>query len=1349
LKKRINKIMAVLLVFALSFSNQFSGDADSSGTTIAPVVTAEAATMSDAIGEYVLNIGSEYYRQTSEVSVDRNMTVQLMYVDSTGTVLPITVTSGSSISIEWNVVDDNNIVTNTVFTATGISKNTSGILNYCNLVIQGIGYSNLAVQVTIVDSADNSTTYLDYSWKLVVNLAIDSDNLESDASVYNGDYGLSYAFSTDKAKNTLLLAGPEVLNDADTTNDVYNKYLLMLKKASLVYTYTDSGGNTVVLDNYSTETDIEGSSTLRNLLEEKIVWTTSDSTVATVQYGVIQGVGAGRAEITATTASEDGLSEQSLTITVVVLPSGYLYDSTQTSQAYVTDFSQALSGNSFTIITNAADATNLVWTVHNKDANGSVIWSSKSSATADEMDVSIYDTSGAAYFDNVQSGTYYVTVRVSDDYAENNTMIGMFSFTVIVPVTIASGPIYMNVGDVFDIVDNSSLPDSSWYNYTSADVGIASVLNGVITAEGYGTTTITLNRIDDSGYEDFFDTANIDTYVPVTKTISVMVIDSIYLNNSSATMYTGSTLNLIAYTTNNKVVTWTSSNTSVATVASNGTVTALTTGTAIITAKQVIGGVTKTATCRITVKQSVTSITLSPSTDSIAVGENLTINATVTPSLNNVSLKWVSSNPAIVSLASTGDLSATVTGIAGGTAVITAINQDNVVVGSCLLTVYEEITGITLSQTSATVSLSDGRFQLFATILPTTAENQEVIWTSTDSAVATVSKGMVTLKSSGKTSIVATSKTDSSIYAICNVTVLTSVTGITLDTSSLDMYLGETYRLSYVIKPTSASDASVTWTTSNKSVVTVDSTGLVSAKGVGTAVILVKTVDGGYVATCTVNVGSLATAVKFDVTKLTLNIDDYYYLETTLTPANTTQTTISFSSDDTSIAIVSKKGKVTGVGVGSTVIFAKTMTGSVAYCTVNVLQPVASIALSDSEISIDVKERYELSAIFTPSDVDNSNVTWSSSDTSIATVDKYGFVTGVAGGTAIITATAEDGGYKDFCIVTVNESVTDITLSDQFYKLGLGDTYRLTATVTGNTATDKGVVWTSSNKSIVTVDQYGRIKGIKLGSATITCSAADGSGAEDTCEVTVVRLVTNIDLDVSYITLVQGKSYAVTATVYPSNASFVDPIWTSSDENVAIVDQNGVITALNAGDSVVRAEADDTGGAYAICYVHVIAPVSATSISISESEVVMSPGETKTVAISLVPANTTETYMWTSDNNAVASVDSTTGKITANDIGTANITIMTESGRKGTINVFVVGLSRTSIELQQYTSLLLRLQVDGSGSTNYTVRWDVDNQEIATVTNGNVVAKAVGTTTVYAVVNGRRLACKVTVVKIK
>lgn len=337
----------------------------------------------------------------------------------------------------------------------------------------------------------------------------------------------------------------------------------------------------------------------------------------------------------------------------------------------------------------------------------------------------------------------------------------------------------------------------------------------------------------------------------------------------------------------------------------------------------------------------------------------------------------------------------------------------------------------------------------------------------------------------------------------------------------------------------------------------------------------------------------------------------------------------------------------------------------------------------------------------------------------------------------------------DFCVVTVVEEVTTVVLDTHFYKLGLNSSYQLTATVSGEKATNKNVVWSSSDPDIVAVDDKGRITGVELGYATVTCEAADGSGASDVCEVRVCKLVTDIQLDVSYITLIQGKSYELHAKVEPDDATYPDPIWTSDNTEIAIVSSKGVITALNPGNTIIHATANDSGEVSAICYVNVIKPVMATNISVSESEIVMSPGENRTVAIALVPNNTTETVTWSSDNTAVATVDPETGLITAKEIGSANINILTESGRKGTIKVFVVGLSRTYVELQQYTNLLLKLEVDGSGSKNFTVRWDVDNQNIATVQNGHVTAKALGTTTVYAVVNGRRLSCVVKVVKIK
>jgi len=1316
------------------------GDAGSStnpdGATDEPVFDASMA------GQYVINVGSEYYRETSEITVNGDMTLQLMHVDQLGNPKPIEVAKGASINITWVSVDDGSD-TSTVFEVEGVDKTGSNIKSFCNIKVKGVGYNNLSVEVYTKD-AEGNEAFLQLSWKLHVALAVDNKNLTFDAGEDNGEYGLRYGLNTDKIMDTLQISGPEVVG---TEKEKYNKYLLMLKRKDLIYTYKNGAGETVELNNFSTENDIEQNANLRAMLSEKVVWTTSNSDVATVKYGVITGQGAGTAVITATTYSDDHLSERSVSITVVVKPSAKVLGVTD---KFESECKAKVNASSFTIQTNAKAASELVWTVRNKDEKGNILWSNAQAIVTDKFTADPYSTSGSIYFSKVKAGTYYVTARVSEKYGELNAMVKKLAFTIVVPVSIDTATLYMNVNDTYSIVDNSTIPNARWYTYQSDTEGVAVVGNdGVIKAVGYGEATIRLRRVADGGYTEVFPEADYGE-VPEYAEIHVKVIDSILINYSSATIYIGGTLNMKATTTNSNIVTWETSDPKIASVDEFGVVTGVKEGNAIITAVQMVAGVRKTASCVVTVRQGVTGVTLDPAEKEIALGDNLTINAKVEPSLNGVSLRWVSSNNEVIEISVSGDLSATVKAVGAGTAVVSAINQENVVVGSCLITVFEPIEKITLSQTNVVLPLSAGWFQLYATIVPASAEDREIIWTSTNSSVATVDKnGIVTLKKPGLTSIIVSSKIDAGITAICNLEVTKSVTGVKLDKSTHDMFVGETFRISYTISPNGASNAEVVWSSSNTAVAAVDQSGLVTAKGVGTTVIMVKTKDGGFTALCTVNVGRVATAIKLDVTSLVLNAGEYYLLEATLTPADTTDRTVMYESSDTKVAVVSKKGKVTAKKAGACVVMAKTKSGSMAYCAITVMQGVTGLELSEDILEIAVGEEYEMEAKVLPKTATNKNVEWNSSNEEVFTVDEEGEITGVGGGVAVLTCTSEEGGFMDFCVVTVIEEVTTVKLDKNTYKLGLNSTYQLVATVSGEKATNKQVAWSSTDPEIVSVDNNGRITGHALGYATITCEATDGSGASDICEVRVCKLVTNIQLDVSYLTLIQGKSYEVQATVEPDDATYTEPIWTSENTEIAIVSPKGVITALNPGNTIIHATADDSGEVSAICYVNVIKPVMASSISVSESEIVMSPGENRTVAIALVPNNTTETVTWSSDNTAVATVDPQTGLITARAIGSANINILTESGRKGTIKVFVVGLSRSYVELQQYTNLLLKLEVDGAGAKDFTVRWDVDNQNIATVQNGRVTAKAIGTTTVYAVVNGRRMSCVVKVVKIK
>ena len=225
------------------------------------------------------------------------------------------------------------------------------------------------------------------------------------------------------------------------------------------------------------------------------------------------------------------------------------------------------------------------------------------------------------------------------------------------------------------------------------------------------------------------------------------------------------------------------------------------------------------------------------------------------------------------------------------------------------------------------------------------------------------------------------------------------------------------------------------------------------------------------------------------------------------------------------------------------------------------------------------------------------------------------------------------------------------------------------------------------------------------------------------------------------MTIIQGETAALIATVQPSNATYTTVLYSSDDDSIAMVDDDGVITGLKPGTVMVHARARDNSGKYAMCYVTVIAPIASTGISTSDTEVVLMPGETKAINISMRPNNSTDKVTWSSANEAIATV-SGSGVITAISTGTTSVTVMTSSGRTARVSVIVLGLSRTSLEIPVYTKYS-RLVVDGATTA---VRWDVEDTSICDVANGVITTRKVGTTYVTATVNGRTLRCRVKVV---
>ena len=161
------------------------------------------------------------------------------------------------------------------------------------------------------------------------------------------------------------------------------------------------------------------------------------------------------------------------------------------------------------------------------------------------------------------------------------------------------------------------------------------------------------------------------------------------------------------------------------------------------------------------------------------------------------------------------------------------------------------------------------------------------------------------------------------------------------------------------------------------------------------------------------------TGIMLSSTSVSLNVGKTKTLTATVSPDDATNKSVTWSTSDSSVAKVSTKGKITAVSRGTATITATTVDGSyTATCNVTVKQPVTGVSLNVNDLSLNISDTSTLTATVTPSNANNKNVTWSSSDTSIATVSN-GVVTSVSVGTATITVTTSDGGYTDTCLVTV------------------------------------------------------------------------------------------------------------------------------------------------------------------------------------------------------------------------------------------------------------------------------------------------------------------------------------------
>lgn len=322
---------------------------------------------------------------------------------------------------------------------------------------------------------------------------------------------------------------------------------------------------------------------------------------------------------------------------------------------------------------------------------------------------------------------------------------------------------------------------------------------------------------------------------------------------------------------------------------------------------------------------------------------------------------------------------------------------------------------------------------------------------------------------------------------------------------------------------------------------------------------------------------------------------------------------------------------------------------------------VESISLDKTELEITEGDKETLVATVLPENADNKNVIWTSSDESVATV-KDGVVTAIKAGEATITAKTEDGEKTATCSVTVKEKVypvESVSLDKTTAEITEGETITLTATIKPENATNKNVIWSSSNEEIATVED-GVVSAIKEGEATITAKTDDG-GKTAECKVTVkakVYPVESISLDKTSASLKVGETTTLTATVKPDNATDKTVSWSSSDASVASV-ENGVITAKKIGTTTITAKAGDKEASCSIT----VEATPVTSIELDKTSASLKVGEALTLTATIKPDNATnKKVIWSSSNAEIATVED--GVVTAIKEGETTITAKTEDGGK-------------------------------------------------------------------------------------
>lgn len=435
------------------------------------------------------------------------------------------------------------------------------------------------------------------------------------------------------------------------------------------------------------------------------------------------------------------------------------------------------------------------------------------------------------------------------------------------------------------------------------------------------------------------------------------------------------------------------------------------------------------------------------------------------------------------------------------------------------------VESINLNYTSKKLNLDkeeDNKVELEYNIAPSNTSQTDVVWSSSNEAVAEVKNGVVAGKSVGRADITIASKDNPNVKKTCVVYVSkeldkSKVTAVRNDKNINVNWTKVAHASSYVLSRYNKSTGIVNDIYEGTDTAFEDKD-LTSGKYVYTvkAIVDENAADANLYSN-SVSEESEAVIIPESVTGIEV-ANDYQHMglfvggsgkiRYSVIPSNATNTNVTFKSLNEKVAIVDANGVVTGVSEGNADIVITTEEGGFeAKCTVRVdgIDARGIERVGDKTVTMGLNQTRQLQVKITPSDATNKNVQWTSSNNSVATVDSNGVVISKNSGSTIITATTHNGLKTEF-FMEVETPVTNITLNSNEINLNPGGTFKLDATVNPSNASNKNIKWISANESIATVDQSGNVTADVAGTTYISAVSADGKVVA-TCTVNVSKPV--------------------------------------------------------------------------------------------------------------------------------------------------------------------------------------------------------------------------------------------------